>query len=137
MFVNTETSAKHTILEKEYQSEFCRFIQGQSEVVLDNKRRVDCVDSTYAVEVDFAHKVFEGIGQSEYYAYKTNKKAGLLLIVETDKDLNTIREFHDYLLTKGITYLMIYEQLGYFYIIKPEKIEDIPNTVEEKRGLRL
>lgn len=137
LFTGTISPAKHVILEKEYQDKFCKFIQGQPEVVLDNKRRIDCVDSKYAVEVDFAHKVFEGIGQSEYYAYKTHKKAGLLLVIETNEDLSTVREFHDYLLMKGITYLIIYEQQGYFYVIKPEKIEDIPNNIEEKRGLRL
>jgi hypothetical protein len=33
-------------------------------------------------EVDFAHKAYEGIGQSLYYSILTKKKPGLILIIE-------------------------------------------------------
>jgi hypothetical protein len=52
------------------------------EYVLDDKTRVDCLTDTLAVEVDFAQKWAEAVGQSLYYAYKTGKKPGIVLILE-------------------------------------------------------
>ena len=48
---------------------------------LFDKTRVDCLTSKYAIEVDFAKKWAEGIGQSLYYADVTGKKPGVGLIV--------------------------------------------------------
>lgn len=126
-----KAEAKHKYLEKTYQNKFCKFIEGESEYVLSNNRRVDCLEKNYAIEVDFTYKIFEGIGQAEYYAYMTNRKPGLLIIIEKDKDLNTIREFHDYLVDyKKLDYFIIYSVGDYFYAIKPETIKDIPNTLK-------
>ena len=57
-------------------------MHGQIEYVLDDKTRVDCLTSSYAIEVDFASKWAESIGQSLHYSIKTDKKAGVLLILE-------------------------------------------------------
>lgn len=134
-----KAEAKHKHLEKEYQNKFCEFIEGYEEYVLPNKRRIDCLERSYAIEVDFAYKIFEGIGQAEYYAYMTNRKPRLLLIIEKDNDLNTVREFHSYLLDyKKLDYYIIYSIDDYFYIIKPETVEDIPNSLKNiKTGVLL
>ena len=53
---------------------------------LFDRTRVDCLTGEYAIEVDFAKKWAEGIGQSLYYAEVTGKKPGVALIVgEKDK----------------------------------------------------
>jgi len=49
---------------------------------MPDSSRVDCVTDEYAIEVDFATKWAEAIGQSTYYARITNKKPGILLIME-------------------------------------------------------
>lgn len=72
--------------EKFYQDYFNRFIEGKTEIVLDDKTRVDIVTDTFAIEVDFAHKWAESIGQSLHYAEKLHKTAGILLIVDGDND---------------------------------------------------
>jgi len=77
--------AKHLQYEKVYQKIFCEKIHGQTEVVLSDRTRVDCLSKNYAIEVDFAPKWHESIGQSLYYAISTNKKAGVLLILEDEK----------------------------------------------------
>lgn len=67
--------------EKYYQSLLCNKLGGEMEYVLKDKTRVDCLTDEYAIEVDFAKKWAEGIGQSLYYGYMTNKKPAVALIV--------------------------------------------------------
>lgn len=68
--------------EKCYQDTWCAENKGKTEVYLSDRARVDCVTDTHALEVDFAYKWAEGIGQSLYYANMTGKKPGVLLIME-------------------------------------------------------
>jgi hypothetical protein len=67
--------------EKYYQTKMCNEFGGKMEHVLFDKARVDCLTSEYAIEVDFAKKWAEGIGQSLYYADVTGKKPAIGLIV--------------------------------------------------------
>jgi hypothetical protein len=78
--------AKHLHSEKYYQSLWCAEQQGKAEQVLSDKTRCDCITDKYAVEVDFAPKWAEAIGQSLHYSIKTGKEAGILLIIEKEKD---------------------------------------------------
>lgn len=71
--------------EKEYQTDWCSD-RGKMEFVLPDKTRCDCLTATHAVEVDFGNKWAEAIGQSLYYAFKTGKRAGILLILEKPSD---------------------------------------------------
>lgn len=77
-----QANAAHEYLEKEYQNKWCTENKGQQEFVLDDDTRVDCLLTKYAIEFDFATKWAESIGQSLYYAKKTDKKAGVVLILE-------------------------------------------------------
>jgi hypothetical protein len=81
----TAFSQKHQ-REKYYQNIFADMIHGKTEVVLPDKARVDIVTDTFAIEVDFASKWAESIGQSLYYAEKLHKKAGILLIIKGNDD---------------------------------------------------
>jgi len=61
----------------------------QVEVSLWDGTRVDLLNDEYAIEIDWAPKWKESIGQSLYYALVTNKKPAVLLLVkrgEKDKD---------------------------------------------------
>ena len=60
-------------------------MNGVMEYTLRDKTRIDCLTSSYAIEVDFANKWAESIGQSLYYGLMTNKKPGILLIMEKPK----------------------------------------------------
>ncbi len=66
--------------EKVYQKHFCNKINGRMEVKLNDGSRVDCLTTRYAIEVDFANKSYEGIGQALYYGIKTGKKPGVVMI---------------------------------------------------------
>jgi len=74
--------AAHLHLEKEYQNQWCAGHNGITEYVLDDGARVDCLTDEYAIEFDFAPKWAEAIGQALYYAEKTGKKPGIVLIIE-------------------------------------------------------
>jgi len=63
------------------------------EYTLYDNTRVDCLTSTYAIEVDFANKWAESIGQSLYYSIETGKSAAVLLIIESPKDIHYLKRF--------------------------------------------
>lgn len=79
-------STKSKNYEKYYQAKLCNELGGKLEVVLVDKTRVDCVTDQYAIEIDFAKKWPEGVGQSLYYAHMTNKKPAIGLIIDKDRD---------------------------------------------------
>lgn len=70
--------------ERYYQSKWCEKEKGKIEYVLDDSTRVDCLTDRYAVEVDWDYKWAEGVGQAQFYAEKTGKMPGLLLILDED-----------------------------------------------------
>lgn len=98
VFYSMPAYAAHLHKEKAYQSRWCAEAGGVTEFALNDKTRVDCLTEEYAVEVDFAPKWAEAIGQALYYSLKTDKKAGVLLIME-DKDderyLDRLKEVTD------------------------------------------
>lgn len=88
--------AKHKMKEKEYQKIWCDEAGGTVEVIMPDGTRCDCLTEEYAIEFDFGPKWCEAIGQSLNYALQTNKKAGIVLILESQNDykfwirLNTV-----------------------------------------------
>ncbi len=81
-FLLLPTLAKHKFPEKIYQKEYCK--KGNFEYKLNDNTRVDCLTNIYAIELDFASKWAECVGQSLYYALRTNKKPKCVLIIEDD-----------------------------------------------------
>lgn len=83
--------------ERYYQEKHCK---GITEYVLHDRTRVDCLTDTHAIEYDFGKKWHQAIGQSLGYAFETNKRAGIVLIIESSKDykywikLNSIIEHY-------------------------------------------
>lgn len=77
--------------------------QTETEVTLYSSRRVDYLNSEYAVEVDWATGLhgFEAIGQALYYAQVTNRKPAVLLLA---KDVQATGVIDDVLIvTAAIT----------------------------------
>lgn len=64
----------HLHHESYYQNEFCT---GKTEYVLPDRTRIDCLTDNYAIEVDFAEKWYQAIGQSMYYAKYYNDTLGV------------------------------------------------------------
>ena len=86
--------------ERAYQEWFAAKHGGKMEVVMKDGTRCDVVTATHAIEVDFGEKWAESIGQSLNYALQANKRAGIVLIMESQSDyryylrLNTIIKSH-------------------------------------------
>ncbi len=78
-------SAQAKKYEKDYQESWCSG-KGVTEFVLPDKTRVDCLTDSHAIEFDWAKKWAEAIGQSLYYSFATNKKAGIVIILKSEKD---------------------------------------------------
>ena len=87
LLVSTGCSEKKKHKEKYYQTQLCNELDGVMEQSLLDRTRIDCLTDEYAIEVDFAKKWAESVGQALYYAEMTGKKPAVALIVrETRKD---------------------------------------------------
>lgn len=86
-FSTTAALAKKN--ERFYQDYHCQNIGGISEYRPANDRfvRIDCELDNYSIEVDFAKKHYEAVGQSLYYAALTRKRAGIWLIIKKPKQM--------------------------------------------------
>lgn len=89
--------------ERDYQKSWCEAAGGASEFVLTDRARVDCLTLTHAVEVDFASKWAEAIGQALYYSIATGKSPGILLIMEDRDDERFLKRLRAVTDTVGIT----------------------------------
>ncbi len=79
-------STASALPEKYYQAIAADLCGGESEVVMPDGTRCDIVTDEYAIELDFAHKWAESIGQALNYAHQTNKRGGVVLIIDTPTD---------------------------------------------------
>jgi hypothetical protein len=84
IFITACSSQKKN--EKYYQTNFCEKLNGIIEYRLKDNSRVDCLTNNLAIEVDWAKKWPEAIGQSLYYSHMTNKKAAIALIASSKDD---------------------------------------------------
>ena len=80
--------AGHRLPEKYYQARWATEHGGMTEFRLADNSRVDILTDDYAIEVDFCSglKVYEAVGQALYYAYKTKRQPGVLLILEDNSE---------------------------------------------------
>jgi hypothetical protein len=85
LFIGCSTTAKK-YNEHYYQTKLCNELDGKMEFVLKDRTRVDCLTDEYAIEVDFAKKWAESIGQSLFYAEMTGKEPYVALIVGEDEN---------------------------------------------------
>ncbi len=91
VLLTTGVQAKKKHHEKYYQTAMCDQMHGIMEYRLPDKTRVDCLTDEYAIEVDFAKKWAESIGQSLYYGLSTGKKPAVGLIIRNKKDRKYLR----------------------------------------------
>ncbi len=103
IILTISVQAKHLYPEKEYQTYWCNAHKGKLEHKLNDGTRVDCLTDTFAVEVDFATKWAECIGQSLYYGRKTNRTPTCVLIMERgQKDTKYLKRLRNAAYKKGI-----------------------------------
>jgi hypothetical protein len=122
------TSSVDAFNERYYQDIYCSKYNGIMEFVLHDNTRVDCLilkPVPIAVEVDWAKKWADSIGQSLYYAVSTNSAAMSLLITNDVKDCKHVRKVMDvsrYLRQHGVTlYVEIIGSYNCFNELSKEK----------------
>ena len=93
--VNAET-------ESFYQGICANLLKGKTEVYLSDKTRIDILTETEAIEVDFARKWAEGIGQALHYSTMTQRHAGLILIIEEESDARFVKRVQDIIRIKSL-----------------------------------
>ena len=77
------SGAAQAATEADYVHAWCPAQPGYLEIEhrLPDKTRIDCLTETMAIEVDWAKKWAEGVGQAIYYGSMTGKRAGVALIM--------------------------------------------------------
>ncbi len=80
------TATASALPEVHYQTIAAKLLDGAAEVTMADRTRCDIVTDTHAIEVDWNGKWGEAIGQSLHYALLTNKRAGIILIMDTPND---------------------------------------------------
>ena len=88
--------------ESYYQKEFAEVMNGEREVILEDRTRVDIVTDTHVIEVDFAEKWAESIGQSLHYEKMLGKKAGVLLVIKGDEEVRFLERLMGVAVEHGI-----------------------------------
>jgi len=88
--------------ERYYQEKLAKKLLAQQEVVMPDGTRCDLVTETHAIEVDFARKWAEAIGQSLNYGRMTGKSAGIVLIIEKDGDSRHVERVKDIIRTYNL-----------------------------------
>jgi len=110
--------------ESYYQALMAKHLNGQKEVLLDDKTRVDILTDTFAIEVDFAEKWSEGVGQSLYYGNKLHKKAGIVLVINGLEDDRFVQRLMSVAIKHDITVWVIdYNNDGWGRVDVITKIE--------------
>lgn len=69
--------------EVEISAIIAKALHAQTEVILPDRARIDILTDSEAIEVDWAHKWAEGIGQALYYGAVTRKTPVVLLLMDT------------------------------------------------------
>jgi hypothetical protein len=70
-----------------YRQKWCTEHRGATDVRMADGSSADCITSTHVVQFQFAQKWAEAIGTALYYSSQTGKKAGIVIIIKEDHDL--------------------------------------------------
>jgi len=71
--------------EKEYADKIQKILGGEREHIVEGGR-IDLLTEEYAFEIERAHNWKNSIGQALWYSVQTNRKPGIILILENDED---------------------------------------------------
>jgi len=79
--------------ERGYQDRWCTM--GETEVVLEDRTRVDCMTDDFAIEFGFAKSWQQDIGQALHYGIQTNRRGGVVMILEKPTDIKYWKQMQD------------------------------------------
>lgn len=88
-------------LEKDYADRIQELIGGEREFSVYSGR-VDLVTDSFAIEIEYANKWKNSIGQALWYAVETNKTPGIILILKDPKEYKYVIQLHTTLTYAGL-----------------------------------
>ena len=100
----TTAQSRHKMLERDYVAQHCA---GQTEFILPDHTRIDCLTDEYAIEFDFASKWAEALGQSLHYARMTGRAPAIYLILESGQDIRFVDRLRPLCDAYGIELVLI------------------------------
>lgn len=109
--------------EKQYVNYIQSLIGGKREVSVYGGR-VDLVTADYAFEIEWAKNWKESIGQSLWYALQTNKKPGIIIILESQEEYNYFLQ-----LNSALQYAGLEEKIQIFLFPN-----DFQELIDEQKG---
>lgn len=86
LYVDIPRQPAGKLTERDHAQRLRAKYQAKPEVSLWDGTRVDLLSAKYAIEVDFAAKWAEAIGQSLYYAQLTRRTPAIILLVKRGED---------------------------------------------------
>jgi len=86
------TAIAHAQTEREWQAAILPVFKkidpdADQEYLLPDRTRVDIMAGDHAIEIDFDHKMYEGIGQALYYGEATDRISGVLLLPKGEDEV--------------------------------------------------
>jgi hypothetical protein len=72
--------------EKYFQNVVAQQMDGKKEVTFTDRIRIDIITKDHAIEVEFADKWYQAVGQSLFYGIKTGLHPGIVLIMKKEVD---------------------------------------------------
>ncbi|WP_444939090.1 hypothetical protein [Microbulbifer sp. JMSA002] len=125
---STASSAStSTFSEKELQHyvchEYLKLPESAIEVRLGDGTRADCVGDDYVVEVEFARKWKDSIGQVMHYSNQTRKKPVVYLLMTSPKDM---RYYHQMLET------LTAQELKFPINVQPVSFYEADKAIQKK-----
>ncbi len=97
--IRSESEKNLKLKEKDYQAAFAKiFAEYQLEVVAPSKTRCDILTPNYAIEVDYAKKWHEAIGQALDYSAQFKRIGGIVLIIKDDKEFTYLQRLEETIL---------------------------------------
>ena len=100
--INKEGIGQKKLSEADYRDWWAKQLPNAlTEVRMPDGTRCDIVSSSHAIEVEWAYKWYEGLGQSLWYAYQRNKTPGIVMILRSEEDrkfvirLKTLAKHHN------------------------------------------
>ena len=82
--LSSQARAKHPI--KYYQKIWCKKYQGTFSERLNDGTKCDCQTSEYVFKIDYSYNWKKSIGQALHYALQSGKRAGIVLILEKERE---------------------------------------------------
>jgi len=77
-----------------YERKWCGEHNGATGVKMPDGTSAACITSSHVVEFEFAPKWAEAIGRALYYSFETGKKAGIVLVIDDQKNLEHWRRLN-------------------------------------------